>query len=118
MSPKRPVAPRLSRGTSLAAALALVAGGLALGLPPASAAPGKAQGTKSTVQHPVGDGRYIVTFADEPAASYEGNVPGYARTRPDTGKKLDPTRAEVIAWRGHLTAVHDAALRAAGGTKL
>jgi hypothetical protein len=37
-------------------------------------------------------GRYIVSFADEPAATYDGTIAGYPRTRPDAGKKLDPTR--------------------------
>ncbi|HUR12989.1 MAG TPA: S8 family serine peptidase [Mycobacteriales bacterium] len=63
-------------------------------------------------------GRYLVTFADEPAASYEGTVKGYARTRPDAGKKLDPTRTEVVRWRQHLTAVHDSALQRVGATKV
>ena len=63
-------------------------------------------------------GRYIVTFADEPAATYEGTVSGYPRTRPDRGRKLDPTRAEVVKWRSHLTSVHDSAMTSIGATKL
>jgi subtilisin family serine protease len=102
---------------SVAAVLALVAGGLALSAPSASAGTAKTATAKAAAQHPQGAGRYIVTFADEPAASYEGTVAGYPRTRPDAGKKLDPTRAEVISWRAHLTSVHDDALRAAGATK-
>jgi subtilisin family serine protease len=100
-----------------AVALALLAGGLALSVPSAGAAPAKTATAKAATSHPQGAGRYIVSFADEPAASYEGNVAGYPRTSPDAGKKLDPTRTEVISWRAHLTSIHDAALQAAGATK-
>lgn len=63
-------------------------------------------------------GRYIVTFVDEPAASYDGSRKGFAATRPAAGKKLNPTSAAVKAWRGHLTAGHNAALAKVGATKL
>lgn len=100
---------------SVVAAFALVAGGMVAAAPSASAAPAT---TKATKAHGYAAGRYIVTFADEPAASYEGNVAGYARTRPDAGKKLDPTRAAVVKWRAHLVSLHDAALKKVGATKL
>jgi hypothetical protein len=32
------------------------------------------------------DGRYIVTFADEPVASYDGYVRGFPATRPQPGR--------------------------------
>lgn len=63
-------------------------------------------------------GRYIVTFADEPAATYDGAIGGYARTRPDAGRKLDPTRGEVLRYRARLTAIHDSALAAVGARKI
>jgi subtilisin family serine protease len=87
-----------------------VAAGLAAGAAPASAA--------ARTDRQLTAGRYLVTFADEPAASYEGSVKGYARTRPDAGKKLDPTRTEVVRWRQHLTAAHDGVLQKTGGTKV
>ncbi len=93
---------------SVAAAAALAAAGLAVGAPPAAAAPAS----------PASAGRYLVTFLDEPAASYEGTTQGYARTRPDAGSKLDPTRTEVIRWRSRLSSAHDRALSAVGATKL
>ena len=74
--------------------------------------------TRSQTSKAVAAGRYIVTFADEPAASYEGGVSGYPRTRPDAGKKLDPTRPEVVRYRDRLTKQHDAALTRVGATKL
>jgi hypothetical protein len=63
-------------------------------------------------------GRYIVTFVDDPAASYDGSRKGFAATRPAAGKKLNTNSAAVKAWRGHLTAGHDAALAKVGATKL
>jgi subtilisin family serine protease len=104
------------RRITAGAALALVTAGL-VGIPAGSALAAPAT-TKTANPHGYAAGRYIVTFADEPAATYEGTVKGYARTRPDAGKKLDPTRAEVVKWRAHLTSLHDSALKAVGATKL
>ena len=42
-------------------------------------------GAASNASQALAAGRYLVTFADEPAATYEGHVAGYARTRPDAG---------------------------------
>jgi minor extracellular serine protease Vpr len=47
----------------------------------------------------------VVTFQDPPAASYEGGLPGLARTKPEQGK-LDPRSSEVRAYRAHLGGVH------------
>src|ERR1700752_805692 len=102
---------RISLG---AAALALVTSGLFAGAAGATAAPV----AKSTATHGYTAGQYIVTFADDPAATYEGYVKGYARTRPDAGQKLHPTRAGVGKRRTHLPALHDAARKAVGATKL
>jgi subtilisin family serine protease len=63
-------------------------------------------------------GRYIVTFADEPVASYTGYKAGFAATRPAAGKKLNPKSAAVARWQKHLTAQHDAALAKVGATKI
>ena len=49
-------------------------------------------------------GRYIVTFADEPVASYAGYKAGFPATRPQAGKKLNPNSAAVRKWQKHLTA--------------
>ena len=63
-------------------------------------------------------GRYIVTFADEPAASYDGYVKGYAATRPARGKKLSMATPAVKAWTSRLTAQHNDALAAVGAKQL
>src|SRR3954451_17507419 len=62
-----PVSFCMSRTGPLLAAVALVAAGLALASPPAVAGTPKTPTAKWVAQHPVGAGRYIVTFADEPA---------------------------------------------------
>jgi len=91
-------------------AVLLVGAGLMAVSPSASAA---ARSDKALAA-----GRYIVTFGDEPAATYEGNIKGYARTRPNAGKKLDPTRPEVVKYRARLAKLHDDALTAVGAAKL
>ena len=63
-------------------------------------------------------GRYIVTFADEPVASYDGYEAGFAATRPHPGKKVDPSSPAVQNWQRHLQAKHDKALAEVGATKL
>jgi subtilisin family serine protease len=68
--------------------------------------------------HAYSAGRYIVTFADEPAASYTGYVKGYPATHPGRGEKLDPNSSAVSRWRDHLTARHDAAMARVGATKI
>jgi subtilisin family serine protease len=101
----------------------IVAAGLlattAISTGPATAAPlssGTAKSQAATAAYSAG--RYIVTFVDEPAASYDGSRKGFAATRPAAGKKLDTFSTAVKAWRGHLTAGHDAALAKVGATKL
>ena len=81
---------------------------------PAAAASGKAAGLGGAYS----DGRYLVTFADEAVASYDGYAPGFAATRPQPGRKIDPGSPAVRRWQQHLTAKHDAALARVGATKL
>jgi subtilisin family serine protease len=63
-------------------------------------------------------GRYIVTFAEDPVASYAGTTKGFAATRPTAGKHINPNSAAVQKWQQHLTAAHDSALAKVGATKL
>lgn len=90
----------------LAAVIVGVSGGSA------GASPGASRGSTFS------DGRYIVTFADEPVASYDGYVAGYAATRPGRGERLNPNSAAVRAWQQRLQSGHDAALRLIGAAKL
>ena len=111
-----PAVPGRRRLVCAAAVLVLGAGTATVEAGAAVAAPAPAAGSASDEAFTAG--RYVVTFADEPAASYDGGVPGYARTRPGAGSKLDPARPEVVRYRGRLAAVHDAALAGVGADKL
>ena len=63
-------------------------------------------------------GRYIVTFADDPVASYNGYKAGYPATKPNAGKHVNPNSAAVKKWQGYLTAKHNVALARVGATAL
>src|SRR4051794_31915917 len=64
------------------------------------------------------NGRYIVTFADEPVASYTGYKTGFPATKPKAGRHVNPNSAAVKKWQGYLTAKHDVALARVGATKI
>jgi subtilisin family serine protease len=74
-----------------------------------SAAPASGQGYSA--------GRYIVTFADEPAASYTGYRKGFPATHPARGQKFRASSEAATRWRDHLASLHDAALARVGATK-
>ena len=93
---------------ALAASLVAVGGGSAL----ASSAERAKHGAGYT------DGRYLVTFADEAVASYDGYEAGFAATRPERGRKLDPNSPAVQRWQEHIVAKHDAAMARVGATKI
>ena len=63
-------------------------------------------------------GRYIITFADDPVASYDGYATGFPATRPRAGRNINPDSRAVVSWRQHLVAKHDAALAAVDATKI
>ncbi len=98
---------RLSIGLIAGVMFALVVGSGA-----SAAGPGSARPTAYTA------GRYLVTFADEAVASYDGYAKGFAATRPKAGHKIDKNAKAVKAWRAHLVAKHDAAIARVGATKI
>ncbi|MEO7398029.1 MAG: S8 family serine peptidase, partial [Ilumatobacteraceae bacterium] len=63
-------------------------------------------------------GRYIITFADDAVASYDGYVDGFPATKPNQGSKLNPNSPNVLKWQQRLTSSHDAALSAVGAAKI
>ncbi|MGW0582165.1 S8 family serine peptidase [Streptomyces sp. NPDC002920] len=71
--------------------LLLAASPLAAPAAPAWAAPA----------HPVA-GRYLVTLADQPIATYDGGVEGIPATKPAEGGKVDVTTAGARRYRTHL----------------
>jgi len=68
--------------------------------------------------HAYTDGRYIVTFGDDPVASYDGYERGFPATRPQPGRKLDARSPAALRWQQRLMANHDAALSGVGATKI
>ncbi len=84
---------------------------------PGVEAAGNAPASKATASGLVA-GRYIVTFADDPVASYTGYKAGYPATKPKAGKHVNPNSAAVRKWQGYLTAKHDVALARVGATKI
>ena len=96
----------------LIAGLALSFGLLPLAV--ASDESGQAQVAKSTHSSKL----YIVRMLDNPVASYTGNIPGYAATKPQSGNKLDPNDAKVVRYAGYLDSQHTAALGKVGGRKV
>jgi subtilisin family serine protease len=72
----------------------------------------------SGAAHAYTDGRYLVTFGDEPVASYDGYQSGFAATRPQPGHKLDASSPAAKRWQQHLVAKHDAVLASVGATKI
>src|SRR4051794_10689639 len=109
--------PLIHRTLSVRAARIGVAAAAALGLAvvaiqPAGAAPARAGGQAYSA------GRYIVSFTDEPVASYTGYAKGFQATQPARGHKLNANSAAAEAWSTHLTARHDAALARVGAAKI
>jgi subtilisin family serine protease len=56
---------------------------------------------------------YIAQLAGAPIASYTGDVPGFAPTRPARGKKVDTRSSAAKAYRAHLKAERADVLRRA-----
>jgi subtilisin family serine protease len=60
---------------------------------------------------------YIVRMTDQPVVTYDGNIKGYAATRPGKGQKIDPDSPKVSNYKSYLDSRHDAALNSVGGGK-
>jgi subtilisin family serine protease len=56
---------------------------------------------------------YLVQLSDAPAAVYTGGVPGYARTKPAAGAKIDADAPAVQRYRGYLAQRQAGVLRQA-----
>ena len=83
-----------------------------------SSSPAESSAGRAGTQVAYTTGRYIVTFDEDPVASYDGTRRGFAATRPARGQKINPASAAVRAWQRHLVSRHDAALAAVGGQKI
>jgi subtilisin family serine protease len=80
----------------------------AVGASPAQATPSPARSTHGAVTEKKGftspfiPGRYIVTLATKPVATYQGGVAGIAKTKPARGAKLNAASADAKALGGYL----------------
>jgi subtilisin family serine protease len=88
-------------------AAALVAG---LATVVATSAPAEAAPSATTAT-------YLVQLSDAPASGYTGGVPGYAKTKPAAGTKIDAAAPAVSRYRGYLAQRQDGVLRAAASAR-
>ncbi|WP_346346116.1 S8 family serine peptidase [Streptomyces sp. SID5789] len=66
--------------------------------------------------HSAATGRYVVTLADQPLATYGGGVDGISATRPTPHAKLDVTSEAARQYRTHLEEQQNRVARSAGVT--
>src|SRR5262245_34240096 len=57
---------------------------------------------------------YIVQMTGAPIASYTGDIPGLAATKPAKGTKIDTRSTAAVAYRDHLKAERNSVLGSAG----
>ncbi|MEU8225611.1 S8 family serine peptidase [Kribbella sp. NPDC048915] len=105
--------PNLRRRAALLAGAALIT--TALVAPPGSATPGEAAPTSS--RFGFAPGRYVVTLADKPLATYQGGVAGLQATKPARGRKVEVNSTNGKAYRAYLSGKH-AKVAAAVGAKV
>ncbi len=102
---------RRSIRSSLAAATtaALLAGGMAAFASPATAAPSPSAlvPTGVSASSTLTAGRYVVTLAEDPAATYDGGAAGMAATAPEEGRQLNAAAAPVEQYSDYLTEKQD-----------
>src|SRR6185295_13705148 len=66
---------------------------------------------------PADNGVYIVQMRAFPAASYTGDVAGYAATKPKHGEKINLISTDTVRYMGYLRGKHDQALQKVHGGK-
>ncbi|HEX8487469.1 MAG TPA: S8 family peptidase [Propionibacteriaceae bacterium] len=79
----------------------------------ASAEPGSPDGS-AVPPAVVAPGRYIVTLADAPVASYTGGLQGLQATRPSSGRKVQVTSDAAKRYRNFLTRKQDRVVASVG----
>ncbi|MBF0672002.1 MAG: S8 family serine peptidase [Salinibacterium sp.] len=105
--------------TSTVAAAALIAaslvggGSIASAAPPPSFAGGVIGKNTQTAFTP---GRYIVTLADQPVATYDGGVRGFDATTPEKGEQLNTRRQAVQEYGDYLAETQQEVAESVGAT--
>ena len=88
-------------------AAVLATGLLLLAVPIAEAGAPAASSDKSASGGALDTRSAIVVLRQQPLATYDGHIAGYAKTRPSTGK-LNPTEAATRKYLGYLKTEHSA----------
>lgn len=57
---------------------------------------------------------YIVQMIQDPVVAYDGDIAGYAATKPKSNKKINPDSGKVEKYAGHLKAQHQKAAAKVG----
>src|SRR5690606_23766653 len=95
-------------------AASLVGGGsIASAAPPPSFAGGVIGKSTQTAFTP---GRYIVTLADQPVATYDGGVRGFDATTPEKGEQLNTRRQAVQEYGDYLAGTQQEVAESVGAT--
>ena len=76
--------------------------GLTAGLVLAGGTPAAAAPVPPLPEPTATPGRYIVTLAQKPIATYDGSVPGLAATKPDDGRKVSTTSTAAREYESYL----------------
>ena len=84
--------PNLRRRAALLAGAVLIT--TALVAPPGSAQPLAEHATTSMGLPTFAPGRYVVTLADKPVATYQGGLSGLKATKPAAGRKVEVNSPE------------------------
>lgn len=105
------------RRRALHAARPLAACALAFALVAAGGATaGAAVLPRTSLPLDAGDGHYLVTLKDQPAATYDGTLDGLARTKVDAGARLDARSDAVERYTDHLAQTQRSVADAIGVT--
>ena len=96
----------------------LVSGALALSLTPmASADPTEDTSRSGAVACPTTPGDYIVSLATAPVAAYDGDVKGFAATRPTSGRRVDVSSTKAQRYRSYLRTQQDKVAAGSGSSR-
>ena len=112
---------QLRRRTALVAAAVLSTAALATSVGNAAPAPSPSAAPPDNLATSMrlpkfAPGRYVVTLADKPLATYQGGVAGLKATKPAKGKKVDTTGSDAKSYRSFLTSRHDQIAAKVGAT--
>ena len=103
---------KLARPLGLALMVSVI--GLAAVTLPTTAATGGAQAKGRAAPT---NSAYIVQLTDMPVTAYNGDIKGYAATKPRKGQKIDPNAPAVVSYMAYLAAKHDTTLASVGASK-